>query len=513
MLFIMKKLSHTDLQLLKKKGITLEQIEAQLNTFINGFPPLYIEKAAIINDGILKIEDHEIDHYLLVWKEYQHQNNQIVKFVPASGAATRMFSELFTFLNNRENIPKTPHLIQFFNHITNFAFYEHLNAICFQNTGMAIPELIAQQKYKPIINLLLNIEGMNYGNLPKALLLFHQYLTETRTPIQEHLVEGALYAANAAQQVQLHFTISKDHESLFKSHLKGQIPYYEEQLKTHYKISFSQQKSTTDTIAADMQNEPFRDTDGSLVFRPGGHGALIENLDGIDADIIFIKNIDNVTTDKLRKPTIINKQLLAGILVETQNQIFTFLHELEKPNTVSNEQLAVMKQFCEKRLNMHHSIMQQGSHSELIAFLFRTFNRPIRVCGMVVNEGEPGGGPFFVLKQDGSTSLQILESSQIDTSKPDQVALLKQATHFNPVDLVCAVRNYKKEKFDLRQFVDPNTGFIAQKTKNGKPLKALELPGLWNGAMSDWNTIFVDVPLATFSPVKTVNDLLRPEHR
>ncbi len=509
----MKTLSPADLQLLKKKGITLEQIENQLRAFVNGFSPLDIEKAATIGDGILNVEGHEIDHYLLSWKEYQHQNKQIVKFVPASGAATRMFSELFAFLNSHENEPSTTHLVQFFQHIADFAFYDHLNAICFQHTGKAIPELILQRDFKPIIDLLLNIEGLNYGSLPKALLLFHRYLTETRTPVQEHLVEGALYAANAAQQVQLHFTISADHESLFKSHLKGQIPYYEELMKVHYKVSFSQQKPATDTIAADLQNEPFREKDGTLVFRPGGHGALIENLNGIDADIIFIKNIDNITTDKLRKPTTTYKQLLAGILVETKHQIFAFLNELENPDAVSTERLTEMKLFCEKQLNIHHPIMQQDNRLELIAFLLRAFNRPIRVCGMVANEGEPGGGPYFVRSQNGSTSLQILESSQIDINKSDQAALLQKATHFNPVDLVCAVRNYKGEKFDLRRFVDPNTGFIAQKTKNGKPLKALELPGLWNGAMSDWNTLFVDVPLATFSPVKTVNDLLRPEHR
>ncbi len=509
----MKTLSPADLQLLKKKGITLEQIENQLRAFVNGFPPLDIEKAATIGDGILNVEGHEIDHCLLSWKEYQQQNKQIVKFVPASGAATRMFGELFAFLNSHENEPSTTHLVQFFQHIADFAFYEHLNAICFQHTGKAIPELIIKHNFKPIIDLLLNIEGLNYGNLPKALLLFHRYPTETRTPVLEHLVEGAHYAANAAQQVQLHFTISADHESLFESHLKGQIPYYEELMKVHYKVSFSQQKPATDTIAVDLQNEPFREKDGTLVFRPGGHGALIENLNGIDADIIFIKNIDNITTDKLRKPTVTYKQLLAGILVETKHQIFAFLNELENPDAVSTERLIEMKQFCKKQLNIQHPIMEQDNRSELIAFLFRTFNRPIRVCGMVANEGEPGGGPYFVRNQDGSTSLQIMESSQIDTNKPDQAALLQKATHFNPVDLVCAVRNYKGGKFDLRRFVDPNTGFIAQKTKNGLPLKALELPGLWNGAMSDWNTLFVDVPLATFSPVKTVNDLLRPEHR
>lgn len=509
----MKTLSSSDLQLLKEKGITIEQIETQLHAFVNGFPPLDIEKAATVGDGILKVEGHEIDHYLLLWKAYQQQNKQIVKFVPASGAATRMFSELFSFLGSRDNAPMQPHLVQFFNHITDFAFYDHLNAICFQHAGMAIPELIVKHKYKTVIDLLLNAEGMNYGNLPKALLLFHRYLTETRTPIQEHLVEGALYAANAQQHVQLHFTISGEHKPLFKAHLQGQIPYYEEKMNVHYDVTFSQQQPATDTIAVDMQNEPFRDADGSLVFRPGGHGALIENLNGINADIIFIKNIDNVTTDKLRKPTITYKQLLAGILVETKHQIFDFLRKLEKPETVSAEQLAEMKQFCEMLLNVHHPLFQQDNRAELIAYLTNTFNRPIRVCGMVANEDEPGGGPYFVRKQEGGTSLQILESSQIDTNKPDQAALLKQASHFNPVDLVCAVRNYKGEKFDLRKFVDPNSGFIAQKSKNGKPLKALELPGLWNGAMSDWNTIFVDVPLATFSPVKTVNDLLRPEHR
>ncbi|MBB3187242.1 DUF4301 family protein [Microbacter margulisiae] len=509
----MSTFTKSDLQQLKIKGITSEQVEKQLQSFANGFPPLDIAKAATIGDGIMKVEGHDIDPYIKTWEEYQNLNKQIVKFVPASGAATRMFSELYSFLNGKEHVPTQPHVVQFFQHIQDFAFYEHLNAICFQHTGSFIPELIKQQQCKPIINLLLNAEGMNYGNLPKALLLFHHYSAETRTPLQEHLVESAYYAANSGHEVQLHFTISSAHENLFKNHLEGHIKYYEELMNVKYKISFSQQKSLTDTIAADMNNEPFRDETGLLVFRPGGHGALIENLNAIDADIIFIKNIDNVTTDKLRKPTITYKRLLGGILVETKRQIFTYLNELDHPHGLTLEKLEAMKQFCKLQLNVQHPILQQDNTPELIKFLHNTFNRPIRVCGMVANEGEPGGGPYFAKEHDGSVSLQILESSQIDTSKPEQAALLQQATHFNPVDLVCAVRNYKGKKFDLRTFIDPKTGFIAQKTKNGKVLKALELPGLWNGAMSNWNTIFVDVPLATFSPVKTANDLLRPEHR
>lgn len=509
----MKTLTAIDKQLLKYKQISLDQLESQLKSFKDGFPPLEIGKVATLNDGIMQVEHQQMNAYIDTWKTYQKLNKQIIKFVPASGAATRMFNDLYAFLNGKEAFPSQPSVIQFFQHIHLFAFYDHLNAACFQSHSMFIPELMQQNQLKKIIQTLLDSHGLNYGNLPKALLLFHHYPSETRTPLQEHLVESAQYAANAEDHVQLHFTVSPNHAQLFQNHLEGHLAYYEEMMKVHFDVSFSEQKSHTDTIAVDLNNNLFRDANGDLVFRPGGHGALIENLNDIDADIIFIKNIDNVTTDQLRKPTITYKQLLGGILVETKRQLFAFLHELDQPDTITSDRLQEMITYCKKHLNIEHPMLETTDRSKLIAFLHQTFNRPTRVCGMVVNQGEPGGGPYFVRGKDGGLSLQIVESSQIDLNNPHQKELLKKSTHFNPVDIVCAVKNYKGKKFNLKQHIDPATGFIAQKSKDGKVLKALELPGLWNGAMSDWNTIFVDVPLATFSPVKTVNDLLRPEHR
>jgi hypothetical protein len=276
-------------------------------------------------------------------------------------------------------------------------------------------------------------------------------------------------------------------------------------------VSFSEQKPYTDTIAADENNQAFRDK-GELVFRPGGHGALIENLNDLQGDIIFIKNIDNVVPDTLKDTTVTYKKIIAGLLVKLQKQSFSYLKELENGD-ISSAKLTIIAQFCESRLNNINANIASLSQSELKEYLYNKLNRPMRVCGMVKNVGEPGGGPFLTVNADGTVSPQILESSQIDMNNIDDKAKMQGSTHFNPVDLVCAVKNYKGEKFDLLKYVDKKTGFISLKSKSGKELKALELPGLWNGAMSDWNTIFVEVPIDTFNPVKTVNDLLRPEHQ
>jgi hypothetical protein len=337
----------------------------------------------------------------------------------------------------------------------------------------------------------------------------------SRTPAEEHLVEGALYGTDADGVVRIHFTVSPEHLSLFKKKCETAATLFEKRYEVKYEITFSEQKPSTDTIAVDENNEPFRTTEGKLFFRPGGHGALLENLNDLQADLIFVKNIDNVVPDRLKDVTIRYKKAIAGLLLDRQQRVFSYLRLLEQPeNQLTDKQLAEMASYLENELSTKPTGKAHLSNrSTLINYLVSKLNRPIRVCGMVKNEGEPGGGPFWAIQADGTTTLQVVESSQIDLKDPEQAAIAATATHFNPVDLVCGVRNYKGEKFSLPDFRDPETGFISSKSKDGKPLKAQELPGLWNGAMSDWITIFAEVPIITFNPVKTINDLLRPEHQ
>jgi hypothetical protein len=502
----------TDEIKLKKKGISTSQINEQINSFKKGFPFLKIQCAAEPGKGIVLVSEQEIPFLLKKWEEYLHTDAIILKFVPASGAASRMFKDLFEFLENKKNGSFNSFENKFFNEIDKFAFYDDLNKVCIKNEGQTIDELILNKQFKTIVENLLLEKGLNYGSLPKGLLKFHTYPTEIRTPMQEHLVEGALYAATASGKVNIHFTVSKEHRLLFEKHFKDTVSLFEKKQNVTYNVSFSEQKPSTDTIAADENDEAFRDNDGELVFRPGGHGALIENLNDLDGDVIFIKNIDNVVPDSLKESTTTYKKIIAGILVNLQKQCFGYLKELEN-DSLSKDKLFEIAQFCEKRLNNQHPDLHSLTEIELRKYLYNKLNRPIRVCGMVKNVGEPGGGPFLTENSDGTVSPQILESSQIDMSNPVDKAIMMNSTHFNPVDLVCGVKDYKRKKFNLLQHVDKNTGFISLKSKNGKELKALELPGLWNGAMSDWNTIFVEVPIDTFNPVKTVNDLLRPQHQ
>jgi len=380
-----------------------------------------------------------------------------------------------------------------------------------ENENQTIQELMASGEYKKILENLLFDKGLNYGHLPKGLLLFHQYPEGARTALEEHLVEGALYACNTTKQVHIHFTVSPEHQKEFLQTAEAKAPEYERRLEVKYHIGFSIQKSSTDTIAADSKNQPFRD-DGRLLFRPGGHGALIENLNDISADVVFIKNIDNVVPDSFKPLTVHYKKLLGGMLIHFQRKIFNYLHRIDS-GKYNHQELIEMLYFLQNDLCIKNPETKLLEDAELALYIKSKLNRPLRVCGMVKNQGEPGGGPFLTVNSDGTISLQILESSQIDLKNPAMKQLYEKGTHFNPVDLVCGLRNYKGEKFDLTRYVDKNAGFISIKSKNGKELKALELPGLWNGAMSDWNTIFVEVPIETFNPVKTVNDLLRPEHQ
>lgn len=492
-----------DIELLNQKGITEQQIESQLEDFKKGFPFLRLHSAASIGNGIIATDDDEKAEYINAWQAYKDQGHKVVKFVPASGAASRMFKDVFAFIDADYLTPSTDFEKQYFDGIHQFAFFDELNTI--DN----VDELLSKGNYKQVASDMLH--GLNYGKLPKGMLLFHKYPDGPRTPMEEHLVEGALYAQSNGE-VNLHFTVSAEHLELFKKKVQDKESYYSNKFGVKFNITFSVQKPSTDTIAATLNNKPFRDSEGNLVFRPGGHGALIENLNDIDADVIFIKNIDNVVPDRLKPTTVEYKNLLAGILVEKQNKTFNYLRLLDQ-GTPTDEQIKEIESFLETELCCKPAYGYDETPESLIQYLRTKLNRPLRVCGVVKNVGEPGGGPFLAYNQDRTISLQILESSQIDKNNAEYMKMFTCGTHFNPVDLVCAVKDYQGNAFHLPDYVDHNTAFISSKSKDGKELKALELPGLWNGAMSDWNTIFVEVPLITFNPVKTVNDLLRAQHQ
>ena len=499
-----------DLAQIKEMNLSLDEVEEQLKRFKQGFPYLTIISAATIDKGIMRIPETAEKHYIEEWAHFLRDDHQVVKFVPASGAASRMFKDLFAFLDADYAVPTTEAEKTFFGNIDKFAFYLSLDASCKDLYGHSVSELVERGRYKDVVSTLLMPDGLNYGYLPKGLLLFHKYPEGNRTPVGEHLTEGSYYAMNRDREVNIHFTVSPEHRPFFEALVGARKSAYEMKLDCFFDVSYSEQKPCTNTIAVDMNDEPFREEDGSLLFRPGGHGALIENLNDVDAEIIFIKNIDNVVPDRLKPHEAQYKKLLAGVLVRLRQRAFGYLEKLEKGNC-STEELAEMFEFTKNELCI---IPPEGGLTESLPdYLKRKLDRPFRVCGMVKNVGEPGGGPFIVKNADGTASLQILESSQIDPNDPKAMEALKKSSHFNPVDLVCAVKDRKGKKYHLPDYVDKNTGFISKKSKNGKELKALELPGLWNGGMSDWNTIFVEVPISTFNPVKTVNDLLRPEHQ
>ena len=504
-------LTQQDLKQLAQKGISEQQIETQLGQFKTGFPFLKLEAAAAIGRGIVAPTSDEGRKYVDAWQKYKAAGKRVVKFVPASGAASRMFKDMFAFVDADYDKPTTDFEKKYFDNIDKFAFYGELDAVCQKNNGKGIKELVKEGNFKAVAANMLKAEGLNYGQLPKGLLLFHNYPEGPRTPMEEHLVEGALYAASNGE-AHVHFTVSHEHMELFKQKVAQKADMYAKKYGIAYDITFSEQKPSTDTVAANPDGTPFRNSDGSLLFRPGGHGALIENLNEIEADVIFVKNIDNVVPDRLKGDTVLWKQIIAGVLVTLQKKAFEYL-ELLDTGKYTHEQIEEIIRFVQNDLCCRKADIKELEDADLVIYLRKKLNRPMRVCGVVKNVGEPGGGPFLTYNQDGTVSLQILESSQIDKSNKEYMEMFTKGTHFNPVDLVCAVKDYKGNAFDLPKFVDPTTGFISQKSKSGKELQALELPGLWNGAMSDWSTIFVEVPLSTFNPVKTVNDLLREQHQ
>ncbi|MDR2496565.1 MAG: DUF4301 family protein [Tannerellaceae bacterium] len=506
-------LYENDLKLLASKGIREQQIEEQLSCFDKGFPFLEIIASASVEKGITVVPKEEQPVYMKAWEDYMLSRKLIVKFVPASGAASRMFKDLYAFMDADRTEPETPAERAFFNDIRRFAFFTDLNRACLDAEGADVAALIRGKQFKTIVNILLGKRGLNYRQLPKGLLKFHAYpAREARTALEEHLAEGAMYAKNNAGEVNIHFTVSPEHEELFRLCVTKKATALADRLSVKYNVSFSCQKPSTDTVAADADNRLFRDKDGLPVFRPGGHGALIENLNDLDCDVVFIKNIDNVTPDGLRHATVVYKKILAGLLVSVQSRIFEYLRLIDS-GKYTHKKVEEMIRFLHNQLYIRRSDLKHLEDAELIIYIRSKLNRPLRVCGMVKNQGEPGGGPFIALNADGTVSPQILESSQIDLSRPDMKALFDSGTHFNPVDLVCALKDYRGRRFNLPDYVDRNAGFISVKSKDGRELKALELPGLWNGAMSNWNTVFVEVPIETFSPVKTVGDLLRSEHQ
>ena len=501
--------SSEDKNQLKEKGISEQTIDEQLNYYKNGFPTLNIKKHASVNEGILQVNEQDQLKYISIWEEYLKSDNHVTKFVPASGAASRMFKDLYGFLESNSDEPTTDFEKEFFKNIRSFAFYDALNETCMKIHGMSVDDLVSQKEYKKIVHALLSENGLNYGELPKGLLLFHSYHDKKRTPMEEHLVEGAMYAKDDNNNVNVHFTISPHHEKLFVELLDEIRDELQKTSNASFNVTFSIQKPSTDTIAVDLENRPFID-EGVLLFRPGGHGALIENLNDLQSDIVFVKNIDNIVPDKYKENDAKYKKMLGGILIATQNKVFEYLDTL-KTESYIQEDLDEIKDFVVNTLCITTNLMKDFDIDELLQFLIEKLDRPIRVCGMVKNEGEPGGGPFIVENSDGTFSPHILEGSQIVTDSAAEIA--SHSTHFNPVDLVCSIKNHQRYKFNLLNFVDKDTGFISSKSKSGRELKALELPGLWNGAMSDWNTIFVELPISTFNPVKTVNDLLRDEHQ
>lgn len=510
----MTSFTERDIKQLEGKGIAREQVAGQIEIFETGIPFVRLERAAVIGDGITKCT-LAVEKQLIANFEKMRPRLELLKFVPASGAASRMFKALFNFLDTFDPASETlaqyldrtsdSDMKTFLDGMKDFPFYDDIQK-----------RIKGKRRQKEMeaylfVEELLREDKLNYGNYPKGLLPFHSKDSHVATPFEEHLYEAAAYAS-VAKKARLHFTISEQHSELFDSEYQRVKELVGSPTKTTFSVTYSYQKSSTDTIAVTPENEPFRESDGSLLFRPGGHGALIENLDEQDADLIFIKNIDNVVVPSMAGKIADSKKMLAGLLLQIQGKAHQYATLLEGDG-ITGDQLQEIKTFLENELNVRFSdSFTSFSVGQQLEILKDKINRPIRVCGMVKNEGEPGGGPFWVRDRNGHISLQIIESAQVDMTNNNQVAIFKDSTHFNPVDIVCGVKNHKGEKYHLQNFVDTRQGFITEKTKEGQPLKALELPGLWNGAMAFWNTVFVEVPLHTFNPVKTVNDLLKPAH-
>jgi hypothetical protein len=509
--------TNSQLKQLSDRGISLEQALRQLEIFRKGIAPVLLVSPATPNDGIEIFEQQKVDYYISLFQREKYKFS-MVKFVPASGAASRMFKQLFEALNEFIDFPydssstflKLPEMTGFFQNLKNYAFYDDLARVC--NTLGSDPEsMIKSGKFAELLTLLLTKQGLSYSQLPKGLLMFHKYSEEARTAFEEHFVEAALYLRDINNKVKIHFTVSPEHHKLFKTLADVLIKKYLKKYNVHFQVDFSVQKVSTDTLAVDMENRPFVQDKEMLVFRPGGHGALLDNMQDINEKIVFIGNIDNVAPDRIKALRVRYKELLAGILVERVQSIHSFLTGIDNGFTekLKEEILNFIKNYISLATAQE---LSELSGNEFINKVKNAINRPIRICAMVRNVGEPGGGPFWVSDKSGNISKQIVESSQVNLNDTHQDRIFRKATHFNPVDMVCYTSNYNGGKFKLEEYRDPDMAFIATKSQGGNSLKALELPGLWNGSMAGWLTFFVDVPVETFSPVKTIFDLRREEH-
>ena len=500
--------------------LDLESIKDQLKLFINGVKIPELVKPCTLGDGIVKINESEFDVLLNLHKTAA-ENSRLMKFVPASGAASRMFQKIQSVINKTENFTledlgkrsfedkESKAVYELLINLHQLAFYDDLkNILSLDESGIAE---LAKNSPAIILKAILFKTGLDYSSKPKGAIKFHRYSNGCRTAFKEQVYESLNYVLDKNNCLRIHFTISEEHKNLFVEI----IEQVKSELKNDYsvEITYSFQKKSTDTIAVNENNNILLDKSGKMIMRPAGHGALIENLNDLDADILVIKNIDNLTTENLSAETVLYKKLLTGYLIKLQNQVIDYLHLLEKQE-IEPKILDDISEFAERNLFVTKpNDFESWNKNQKHKFYFDKLNRPIRVCGMVKNQGEPGGGPFWIKATDGSLSLQIIEQAQINMNDENQKNIFKQSTHFNPVDLVCAIRDYKNNKFDLHKFVDHQSGIITKKSKDGIELKALELPGLWNGSMADWITIFVEVPISTFNPVKEINDLLRKEHQ
>ncbi len=501
------------------RNIKIETVEFQFNILKNGIPKINLDRAAIKNDGIVTISEDEAKYFSNFYDE-KKTNLKLKKFVPASGAASRMFKFLNEFLNEFKhgeesinayiNRKKDKNLPIFLVAIDKFPFYKDVLEVTKANF-LDYNSWEKDSKDFGFIKTMLSQKHFDFANKPKGILPFHQYDDHTATAIEEHLNECVFYSSSNEKSF-LHFTVSEEHQNDFQNIINDIKEKVEAISNVSINVKYSYQDKATDVIAVDLEGKPFRDENGNIIFRPGGHGALIQNLNNLNADIVFIKNIDNVIQNHI-ETIALYKKALAGILIQHQEAIFKFMKMLND-SSISNEDLTEIVKYIKSKLNIaiKDDFVKYTKESK-IDHLITILNRPIRVCGMVKNEGEPGGGPFWVTDKKGKTFLQIIESSQIDTKDEKQVKIFESATHFNPVDLVCGIKDYNGQKFDLTQYIDANSGFVVEKNQNGKAYKAFELPGLWNGAMAKWLTLFVEVPLITFNPVKTVNDLLKPAHQ
>lgn len=502
-------LTEADLRQIEKEGLTKEQVLAQIGIFEKGCLPVFLNRPCTVDDGVVTLSEREGEEFVARYERWT-QKGVASKFVPASGAASRMFDGWHKAIAQGNSCPDKI-IAGFAENLRQMAFFTDLREIVSRG-GNNLDDMLEGNRFAEVLAYVLTPKGLNYGSLPKALIKFHAYPEGSRTALEEHLVEAAMYGRDERNVCRVHYTVSAGDEKRIKDFVSRIKGVYENKYGVTFDVNLSTQMGSTNTIAVDMSNNPLRNERGSLVFRPGGHGSLLENLNASDGDVIFIKNIDNVVPDRLKPLTIFYKKALAGYLITLQDNIFRYLRLLDNGQGAENS-VAEMRAFCRGKLNvLFPPGFENRTLADQCARLFEWLNRPLRVCGMVRNEGEPGGAPFWI-DRDGVASLQIIEAFQVNGDSESQKKIWSSATHFNPVDLVCGIKDYRSRKFDLCRFADRRAVSISLKKEKGREVKALELPGLWNGSMAFWNSAFVEVPLETFNPVKTINDLLRPQHQ